>query len=797
MKRTISFILFLILLGTSLCINVSAEETDIKFTSYNLKLFASGIALYDSEYGNTTDTDERHYEITVENGCVTKIGGCNSNIPDNGFVISARGDKNWDKLKNVKVGDYCVVNQESNIVTFLGEDYDPFYSNTINFDKFNGIRTADTIVIYDKGETTETNIWGNEVSVDSNGFVISVGGNDSVIPVGGFVISAVGAERIKELNGAAALGLKVTVDKTKKTITFSNNKDSLCAAAEIKLNSAKELLSNAKSSFLLIDYDKAQENLKMLEQLYKTVCDASNENNIPKAVSIKSSFDALCSKFAYMVIEHPVVEGRAIWLRPDGLKSKDDVAKRVKEIKDMGYNIICLELLYDSVFICPMPEDGYFVQNPALNGFDLLSAFVTECKKQNIELHGWLSVFRVSYSTSKNYDKSLAAKKPEWLCVSKKGVDYVANEYGNGYFIDPANKEATEYLLSVYKYLLKNYMLDGIQLDYIRYPHQTNEHFGYTDIARSKFEELYSEDPINIKENTEEWNKWVDFRCDLVTDFVKEAVKIAKDVSPMTTVSCDVAPNLNESRKTHLQDAKKWLEEGIVEVVFPMAYGVNAVPMYAGITVDACGSNGLAYIGVGDYGAEVYLQQILESRASRAEGIAFFSYSQYTAGTYSKKIASTLFSKNALSPTYNAKEAVIAILETIVARLALMKDTLTDQEFNSNNDALLSLIDDLKNNSLSEYANSVFELCDNLEKLTDKNSADAFSSDIIKLRKIVKISKDDYRNFVSVQEDSSLEESNTSSAEIHSSKGKIVIVVAVILILVSASAVIVYAKKKK
>lgn len=797
MKRLITFTLIIFIISASFSVTTSANESSIKYSYHNMKIATTGIALFDSDYGNSTGTDDKNYELTVENGCVSKVGGYNSNIPENGYVISARGERYHKKHANVKIGDYCLIEKEKNTVTFLTEDYDPFYSCTINFDKFNGTRTSNTIVIYNTGDTTGTNVWGSEVTVNNKGYVTAIGGNDSIIPEGGYVISAVGAERIEELEDAAAIGLKVKVDKNKKTITFTYDEESLCAAVKIKLNTAKEMLNNAKRNLLLIDYGAAEKAIDSLNSIYNDLCSAVNENNIPKTVALESTFNDSYSQFKYLVIESPVVEGRAMWLRPAGLTNKEAVANRVREIKEMGYNIICLELLYDSVFICPMPEDGYFIQNPSLNGFDLLEAFITECGKEGIELNGWLSVYRVSYSTSKYYSQSLAAKKPEWLCLSKSGVDYVANEYGNGYFIDPSNAEATEYLLSAYKYILKNYKLDGLQLDYIRYPHQSGEYFGYNENTREAFKQIYGTDPLDISPDGELWDEWIDFRCDFVTDFVKKIADTAKEISPMTTVSCDIAPNLNESRKTHLQDAKKWLEEGIIDIAYPMAYGPAVVPMYAGYTVDACGDNGLAYIGVGDYGADVYINQILESRAASADGIAFFSYSQYIDGDYAQKIKSSVFTAPALSPSYNGKAASEALLDIITSRLTLAKNG-----GEASVDPLLKELADvssaLKNSTLKDCKTEILSLCEKLENLENEDISNAIKKDIKLLKKVIAISKDEYRNFTEISEEIS---DTDVSADIISENDfvlppwSIALIAVLIIILTSAIAVVIKRKK--
>lgn len=796
MKKTV--ILLLIFTFIISCLNlVSVAEggdNDIKFNQYNALLSSTGITVLDGEFGESTGTDEEYYEVVVENGCVSSSGGNNNYIPENGYVIAAKGERYKNKLKDIQKGDYCIIDIENSVILIAGENYNPFYEKTVKFDKYNGTRTANTIVIYNSGETTGTNIWGNEACVDKDGFVISVGGNDNPIPEGGYVISAVGADRIAELNGAAAVGLQVKVDDSKKTVTFAYNQESLKASVRIKLEDAEKRLENAKKQYLLIDYQAAEERIEELRGYYATVCQGLEDGNVAKAVVFENNFNRYYNSLYLLLEETPVVEARAMWLRPSGLTSKAAVAERVSEIKKMGFNIICLELFYDSTFICPLPEDGYFIQSPTLNGFDLLQAFIEECAAQGMELHGWLPVYRVSYSTSTYYKESLAYKKPQWLCVSKKGVDYVSNEYGNGYFIDPANKEATEYLLSVYEYLLKNYKLDGLQLDYIRYPVATGEEFGYTELARKEFEEQYGKDPVNISNGGELWQEWVDYRSGHVTEMVKNIVALAKEHSPMTTVSCDVAPNLEDSKESHLQNAKLWMEEGLINMAFPMAYGTNVVEMYAGYTVEACGEDVFAYIGVGDYGADVFINQIIQSRNAGADGFAFFSYAQYVAGDYEDKIASTVLNTPALSPTFNCKKAAVAQLNAILKRLQLMSQAVDTRDLNAFTAKIDSILTDLADGKLSEKADEIIALGKEIPEFSDTTAEQVIKRDLKLLNKIAANSKDDHRTFVEVTENEESEDIGNASEFVFPAWGY---AVGGVIALAIIGAVIVIADRKK
>ncbi|WP_062351614.1 glycoside hydrolase family 10 protein [Bacillus kwashiorkori] len=70
------------------------------------------LIVYTPAFGETTKTNPYGYEITVENGFVTKLGGGNSTIPENGFVVSGHGvASNWISSNSI-IGAKVIVENE-------------------------------------------------------------------------------------------------------------------------------------------------------------------------------------------------------------------------------------------------------------------------------------------------------------------------------------------------------------------------------------------------------------------------------------------------------------------------------------------------------------------------------------------------------------------------------------------------------------------------------------------------------------------------------------------------------------
>lgn len=51
------------------------------------------LIVYTPDYGDTTQTNQFGYEVTVENGIITLLGGADSAIPSNGFILSGHGKR--------------------------------------------------------------------------------------------------------------------------------------------------------------------------------------------------------------------------------------------------------------------------------------------------------------------------------------------------------------------------------------------------------------------------------------------------------------------------------------------------------------------------------------------------------------------------------------------------------------------------------------------------------------------------------------------------------------------------------
>lgn len=269
----------------------------------------------------------------------------------------------------------------------------------------------------------------------------------------------------------------------------------------------------------------------------------------------------------------PSTEVRAVWLTTNyGLdwpnnRTDIDVQKRellsiLDDLKKYNFNTVFFqartrgEVLYRSAIeptssVVASPKPG---QPP----FDPLLFAIEECHKRGIACHAWV----VTYPLGGNRhvrglgQRSVVHKHPS-----------IALKYKNGWFLDPGNHKTDEYLLSIVNEIVKNYDVDGIHFDYIRYPSSSQQFPDRRMFAK-----------YGKGKNRSDW------RRENINRFVAKAYKSVKEVKPWVQVSSAPLGRYRPLNNKHdgwnayetvLQDAGYWMMNGIHDALYPMMYYRN------------------------------------------------------------------------------------------------------------------------------------------------------------------------------------------------------------------------------
>ena len=153
--------------------------------------------------------------------------------------------------------------------------------------------------------------------------------------------------------------------------------------------------------------------------------------------------------------------------------------------------------------------------------------------------------------------------KPEWSSIDVNGNLVTKNgfEWMNGFY-----PEVQEFLLSLIMEVVNNYDIDGIQGD-DRLPAMPVE-AGYDDYTMQLYAKTHSGKlpPKDFRDSA-----WVQWRADLMTDFMKRIYEKVKSAKKDMIVS--MAPSIYPwAKEEYLQDWPEWVRRGYVELICPQLY---------------------------------------------------------------------------------------------------------------------------------------------------------------------------------------------------------------------------------
>ncbi|XWK89767.1 MAG: family 10 glycosylhydrolase [Phormidium sp.] len=275
-------------------------------------------------------------------------------------------------------------------------------------------------------------------------------------------------------------------------------------------------------------------------------------------------------------------EIRAIWLDRGTIiqaGSEQGLAKVFDRLAQAGINTVFFEVVNAGYPIYPSqvaPE-----QNPLTKGWDPLEAAVKLAHERGMELHAWVWTFAIGnqrhntiLNQPQDYLGPVLTANPGWANYDRQGNIIPVGQTKP--FLDPANPEARRYLLKLFEEIVSRYKVDGLQLDYIRYPFQDPQRgfiYGYGGAARQQFQQLTGVDPINITPNSPLWQKWTEFRTEQVNSFVAEVAQMLRQKRSDLILSVAVFGYPEAQRIQSLQQHwEVWARRGDVDLILPMAY---------------------------------------------------------------------------------------------------------------------------------------------------------------------------------------------------------------------------------
>ncbi|WP_116115841.1 family 10 glycosylhydrolase [Austwickia chelonae] len=228
--------------------------------------------------------------------------------------------------------------------------------------------------------------------------------------------------------------------------------------------------------------------------------------------------------------------------------------------------------------------------------FDPLAEIVKQAHAAGLQVHAWVNATTLWNSTKAPRDTKHAYHKhgpnaqgrDRWLNKRVDGKEIVDN---NSY-VDPAHPDVVEDIVAGAVALQKQYGIDGINLDYIRYPDNNSTEsandWGYTDTALARFK-AHTGRADRPAPADEQWSAWRRGQVDNIVRRVYAALythnpKTRLSVNGITYgVGSDQVGSFEKTRPygSVLQDYRAWMRDGYIDTVAAMNYKRESRPEQA------------------------------------------------------------------------------------------------------------------------------------------------------------------------------------------------------------------------
>ncbi len=445
-----------------------------------------------------------------------------------------------------------------------------------------GFRGNNQLVIYTAsfGEYTNTNEFGKEAIVIENK-VFGFCGSNCYIPKNGFIISGHGSAK-KWINEKLMEGATVKINHNTMMLESIITPESYLYKAGQRINDAKKVIIEYKRTLPGYQSKISENYLNHAIQKYNEAKYLIDKFQFEIGKELASNSLKMADMSFYYAIPAVQNEFHGIWLRPVE-KNQSEIIKTLDRLKKTGIDNVFLETYYQSYTIFPsktMASYGIKEQRNEFEGWNPLQVWINEAHKRNMKIQVWFQTFYVGNENISRNSKHILSVYPEWAnyqkkyAHSKKPMPSISEH--NGYFLDPANPNVQKFLTELLAEIVANYNIDGLNIDYIRYPKSLTPNFsghldsswGYTSFARAEFKSQYGKDPIEIGLQDPLMSKWVAYRQDKITEFVSKLRSIVGDKNIM--ISAVIFPGQKETLATKLQNWSVWGQKGYVDAFTPL-----------------------------------------------------------------------------------------------------------------------------------------------------------------------------------------------------------------------------------
>ena len=372
------------------------------------------------------------------------------------------------------------------------------------------------------------------------------------------------------------------------------------------------------------DVPKADQALKAGADLMKQARNEYNTGDYKTAITAARASRTEFSKAYFLSHISIKTEGRAVWNHSGLGAYPGDWERSAKELAAAGVNMILPNTAWAGLAHYPskiLPQSKTYTQYG-----DQIAQSVAAAHKHGLELHVWKITWNLEGAPKEFLEKIREAGRTQ-VSATGQAINWLCPSHPKNVLLE------LESCLEI----VTNYDVDGIHLDYIRYP---GSHACYCEGCRERFvlatRLQIDEWPAAVLPKTGVYReKYAEWRSQQITRLVRLLHKRLRKVDPNIKISAAVFGWYPGCITTIGQDWIAWAKAGYLDFVCPMNYTEDAdyftelltnqlsrmpkdVAIYPGIGATA--SNSLLT-------PDAVVEQIYLSRGLGASGWTIFDYS--------------------------------------------------------------------------------------------------------------------------------------------------------------------------
>ncbi len=337
---------------------------------------------------------------------------------------------------------------------------------------------------------------------------------------------------------------------------------------------------------------------------------------------------------------------RALWVVRDALVSEAEINKVISTAVISGMTDIFVQVRALGYTWYRSHQEP---AAPQITGqeFDPLYTVIEKAHRYNIKVHAWVNMFYIWTGTDAPPEiNHLFNRAPHLLLRSALSdensppdIKELYEQGFTGYFIDPAVEQVRKYHLNLIYEIIDQYQVNGIHLDYFRYP---DYKYSISPATRESFRNKYSFDPVSIYADPEAYAKKYGITSFLDKDalyrnectarlglYLERIKNHIEETKPDLKLSVAVKADVATAKVKYLQNWAEWLREDLIDFAVMMNYAPEWEPFTERLKNNLV--NGLEQriiVGVSTYNqkARAVRRKLAYLSESDYAGFALFSY---------------------------------------------------------------------------------------------------------------------------------------------------------------------------